>query len=59
MKNAIPKRSRLTKKGFSNQLEVRRVAREVIGKVPGMRVIPDKRRKQPRHKERFNDVEHG
>lgn len=37
-------------KRFDLAKEVRRVARERIGKVPGVRKIEDKRRKPPKHK---------
>lgn len=38
---------------FTNANEARRRARKVIGKVPGVRVIPDKRGKPPKHKLKY------
>lgn len=40
------------KKKFTNDNEARRRSREVIGQVPSMRVISNKRRKKPKHKKR-------
>jgi len=38
------------KKKFTAAKEAKRVAREVAGMPPAERVIPDKRRKPPKHK---------
>ena len=44
------KRPRKRLKKFSAATEVRRKARELVGAPPPTRVIPDKRRKPPKHK---------
>jgi len=44
------KRARKKQKTFSAATEVRRQARELVGAPPPTRVIPDKRRKPPKHK---------
>lgn len=38
------------KRKFTQDIEARRRSREVIGKVPGVRVVPDKRKKKPKHR---------
>ena len=40
-----------TKPKFTFAAEARRRAREAAGSPPAERVIPDKRRKQPKHRE--------
>lgn len=43
------------RKRFSNANEAKRRSREAIGKVPGVRVIPDKRRKKEKHKKKLDN----
>jgi hypothetical protein len=43
------------KRKFTAANEAKRRSRDRIGKVPGQRVIPDKRRKQPKHKKREHE----
>ena len=45
------------KKTFSAATEVRRQARELVGAPPPTRVIPDKRSKPPKHKQRGGEEE--
>ncbi len=42
---------------FNASKEARRRARLVIGQPPRERVIPDKRRKPPKHKKAWTDAE--
>jgi hypothetical protein len=48
-----PKKRRIFRKGK----EARRLARLVMGQPPPERVIPDKRRKPPKHKQRWTKEE--
>lgn len=53
--------ARMKKSRISGKLDVakeaRRRAREAVGPAPPERVIPDKRRKPPKHKKRVIDEE--
>ncbi|MGH9786542.1 MAG: hypothetical protein ACRD88_20420 [Terriglobia bacterium] len=53
------KRPRKKLKKFSAATEVRRQARELVGAPPPTQVIPDKRRKPPKHKKSLVDQEAG
>jgi hypothetical protein len=50
-------RSKTKPKKFSAAGEARRRARELAGSPPAARVIPDKRLKPPKHKEKLDESE--
>jgi hypothetical protein len=45
----------MSKKTFSASKEAKRQARESIGTVPVTRLIPDKRKKAPKHKKALQE----
>jgi hypothetical protein len=47
------------RKRFTAAKEARRQARISAGSPPAGRVIPDKRRKPPKHKKKITDNDHG
>jgi hypothetical protein len=58
MARAVPsqmKKRKAPSKKFTAGAEARRRARELAGPPPAARVIPDKRRKSPKHKQKELD----
>ena len=47
------------KRKYSQDNEARRRSREVIGKIPGVRVIPDESRKPPKHRKPVSTGSYG
>jgi len=49
--------ARKKKKKYAAEKEAKRRARILVGQPPGERVIPDKRKKPPKHKETLSEQE--